>query len=152
MDELLLKPIHRQNGLLMGLKSGTTDTAQAVTVKDGNIAVIVGALGQAHNRNIAAANITYASTTNSVTWVTGVTEVEITVPNTASVIGVLVVYGAPNDAVASAWLNDLGSASSDVAYDYVLPNSVKSRQLSGGITRIDVLPLGANTRVIIGAV
>ena len=108
--------------------------------------------GQSHNRNIAAANITYASASNSVTWTTAVTDIEITVPNTASVTGVLVVYGAPNDAVASAWLTDAGSATSDVAYDYVLPNSVKIRQLSAGVTRIDVLPLVANTRLVIGAV
>ena len=35
MDELLLRPIHRQNGLLMGLKSGTTDTAQALEISGG---------------------------------------------------------------------------------------------------------------------
>ena len=122
-------------------------------VSVGNAAkVMVGSAGQARNRNIADASITYASAKNTVTWVLGVTDFEITVPNTASLIGVLVVYGAPNDSVASAWLTDAGSATSDVSYDYVLPNSVKSRQLSGGVTRIDVLPLGANTRLVIGAV
>lgn len=118
----------------------------------GRFFVTQGSGGQAHNRNITAASTTYASATNSVTWSTAVTDFEIAVPAPAGLTGVLVVYGAYNDAQASAWLADLGSISSDVTYDLVLPNSVKSRQLSAGITRIDVLPLGANTRIVIGAV
>ena len=121
---------------------------------------MVGSSGQSHNRNINAASTTYSSATNSVTWTTPVTDIEVVVPNTASVTKVLVVYDAPSDAVASAWLSDIGSAGADVAYDWVLPNSRFSRQFAGvafgrtlpGIQRIDVLPFGANTAVGIGAV
>lgn len=132
--------------------SGSYVYGEAELNADDALAVATGSLGQARNRNIAAAATAYASATNSVTWTTAITDIEITVPNTASLTGVLVVYGAPNDAVASAWLTDAGSATSDIAYDYVLPNSKMTRQFSGGVTRIDVLPLGAITRVVIGAV
>lgn len=123
--------------------------------------VMVGSAGQAHNRNINAASSTYAAATNSSTWVTGVTDISITplVTTTQGAVqngqACLVVYDAPNDATAAAWLADTGSASADVAYDLVYAGTTLTRQFTDGITRIDVLPIGTgNTvmRVTIGAV
>lgn len=117
--------------------------------------------GPSHNRNIAAANTTYASATNSVQWLTGpVSDIEIVVPATASLTKVLVVYDAPSDAIAALQLADPGTPTTDVAYDRILPGTRLFRTFSGtvpgrtapGIMRIDVLPFGANTEIGVGAV
>lgn len=132
-----------------------TDSTKRNSIKvasTGAALVATGAVGQAHNRNINAASSTYASATNTITWVSAVTDVSVQVPATASLSYVLVVYDAPNDAVASAWLADTGGAAVDVAYDLVQAGQTLNRQFSSGISRLDVLPVGAVTRVVVGAV
>lgn len=119
---------------------------------DGAACVTTGSAGQAHNRNLAAVATTNVPATNSAIWTSGVTDLEIVVPATASLTGVLVVYDAPSDAVAAAWLSDTGGASSDVAYDRLLPGTTTTKQFTAGITRIDFLAIGAATIVTIGAV
>ena len=71
MDELLSRPIQLNSGLLMGLKAGTTNTAQAIEVIAGSAKVQVGPASQARNRNLAAVAKTYAAATNSATWAAG---------------------------------------------------------------------------------
>lgn len=112
------------------------------------------AQGIYQGRNLAAANTTYASASNSVTWTPGfgVTEVTISAPTTASLTGILVVFDAPNDAVAAAWLADAGSATTDIQYVLVEPGFPRTFQFISQITRLDVLPLGANCRVVVEAV
>ncbi len=63
----------------------------------------------------------------------------------------LVVFGAPSDAVASAWLADAGSASSDVLYFPVYPGVKEKFIMSSAITRFDCLPLIDPMRVIVEA-
>lgn len=124
--------------------------------------VTVGSGGQTHNRNINAASSTWASATNTATWLSpGVTDISITplVTTTQGAVqngqACLVVYDAPNDAVAAAWLADAGSSSTDVVYDLVMAGATLNRQFSSGISRIDVLPIGTGNsvmRVLVGAV
>jgi len=124
--------------------------------------VLQGFVGQARNRNINAASSTWASATNTATWTAGlgVTEVTITpeVTTTQSALqnsqACLVAFDAPNDAVASSWLADTGSASTDVNYYMVYNGSPQTFIFTSAITRVDVVPIGTgNTvmRVLVGA-
>lgn len=117
------------------------------------LAVGSGVTSQARNRNIAAAATSWANATNTVTWTSGIYEVTVTVnlAAAASVTGALIVFDAPNDATASAWLSDAGSQSSDVQYAVVLNAQRQTFLLSAPITRLDVLALGAACRILVEA-
>lgn len=123
-------------------------------------------VSRSQNRNLNAANATYASATNSATWTSpGVNEVSITPIVTLTQGGLqnaqacLVVYDAPNDAVAAAWLADIGSVNADVEYDIVFVGQTLTRTFNSPtgpapIKRVDVLPIGTGVttmRVLIGA-
>lgn len=123
-------------------------------------------LSQANNRNINAASSTYLEATNYATWDgPGVNEISITplITTTQGAVqngqACLVVYNAPNAAVAAAWFADIGSANSPIAYDLVIAGQTLIKQFynktgPSPIRRVDVLPIGTgNTvmRVVIGA-
>ena len=249
MDELLSRPIQLSSGLLMGLKSGSIDTAQAIEVISGSAKVVAGPVSQAHNRSLAAVAKTYAVATNSATWVagalisyleisallpTGAEETEVintattripftgqgklskvilnsmaatatlTIYDAATAIGtpfsiitaaaaeqaklvafdsflktgltivttgvvnITVVYkqggpigyaviNAPNDAVASLWLAEVGNASTDVQYFPIFrdrPCEIPvelGNDKSGAITRVDIATTIDGLRYFIGA-
>lgn len=113
-----------------------------------------GPSGTQHNRNMNAATAVYAESTNSVNW-----PVDVLVTRIITVsFPCVVVYGAPNAGAASTWLSDTGTASTDVAYDYVPANTIFIPELSvnpstgAGFRRTDALPIGGASRIIISAV
>lgn len=122
--------------------------------------VTTGSSGQGHNKNMVGVSTAYAAVTNGITWPNPVTDFEIVVPNTATLKWVLVVYDMPNAATAAGLLADIGSGGTDVAYDWILPNSRFFRRYTGvgfgrklpGVLRLDFLPIGANTDIGVGAV
>lgn len=63
----------------------------------------------------------------------------------------LIVLGAPNEATASGWLADTGSASADVQYYPVYRDKPLEIQTSTAITRLDVLPYVNSLRLWVGA-
>lgn len=117
-----------------------------------------GSVGQTHNRNIAAANTTYNTSTNTATWTDaeGVTDLVIhCVAATAAAIqndeACLIVFNAPDATVAAAWLGAAGGAATDVEYGVAWVGVPYERSFTDPVTRIDVLPLNVNMRVIVEA-
>jgi hypothetical protein len=144
------------------LADGLSKRSEEIVSIKQYLGVTTGWGGQSHNRNINAASSTFAVATNTATWATPVHEVAIT-PIVTTTQGTavfngqacLVIYDAPSDAVAIAWMADIGNATSDIAYDIVFAGTTLNRLFTSGISRIDVLPIGTgNTvmRVLVAAV
>jgi hypothetical protein len=108
--------------------------------------------GQAQIRNIPAATAIYAAATNFITFTTAAKQFDFTVPATGSLTRVLVVYGPTDTTEAAAWLADAGTLSTDVQYDWLLPGQKFTRKLTAGVTKIAVLPVGADTALHVVAV
>lgn len=111
-------------------------------------------MGQSHNRYLSAAALTWAAATNSCTWPSpGISEITITVPTTASLTSVIVIFDAPNDATEAAWAAAaiVTSTNSDLNYAVVLPNTSRTFIFSNPITRIDFQPQGAACPVFVEA-
>lgn len=114
-----------------------------------------GKKGPLHGRYLSACATTDVPATNTVTFKTGVTEVTITVPTTASLTSVMAVFDAPNDAVAAAWLTDAVTMSTSTSLQAVriLPNTTQTYQLDDpGVKRIDFRAVGAACPVFVEAV
>lgn len=167
MDELLLRPIHRR-GLLMGLKSGTSDTAQAIEVDYGMIKVSTGPTAPTHNRNMPSVNSTWASATNTATWAASLNISSLlvtmyqppaaagaTIPVAGQTVGFLVI-NAPTDLEASTRLSEVGTLASDVRWKPIIfgvpceVSVVLGSDNSGAIIRLDILPI-ATSRFMVEA-
>jgi hypothetical protein len=137
----------------------TRDPISGQLVTDGAARVTTEKTGIAHNRNINAAQTTYAEATNTATWTDaeGVTELRIQArsPTGGAVQAdemFLVVINAPDETTADAWLNDAGGAAQDVIYEAGnLSEPIIIRRTSS-IRRVDFLPISSAMRFVIGAV
>lgn len=113
-----------------------------------------GKKGPMHNRYLSACATTDVVATNTVTFLSGVTEVTISVPTTASLTSVLAAFDAPSDIVASTWLTDsvTTSTATDLQTVRILPNTQVVFQFDEpGITRIDFRAIGAACPVFVEA-
>ena len=133
-----------------------------VVDSDGHAHVAVGPVSASHNRNIAAANFTYARATNSASWVAGthISAIKINpviasgaTPLAGDILGYAVI-NAPNEAVAAAWLADAGSASTDVQYKPIIMgepcefNTMLGNDYSGEIVWVDILPIATGRFIV----
>lgn len=124
--------------------------------------VTVGPSSVSRNRNINAANSTYARSTNSATWAAGthVSYIRITpviasgaTPLAGDILGYAVI-NAPSEATANSWLADTGSASADVQYKPIVMGTpcefttVLGEDFTGEITIVDILPITTGRFVV----
>ena len=113
--------------------------------------------GTVQNRNINAAATTYATSTNTATWTTGVTQMVFTAKSaTAAALQndefCLIAFDAPTEGVASSWLSDTGGAAVSVQYHMLAVGEPREFYFTDPVTRVDVLPLNDTMSVVIEAV
>lgn len=108
--------------------------------------------GQAHDRLQTG----IVATRQSVTWPSEVTEITVSVYREAatdefSVLGV--VFGAPSDAVADAWLAQTESSNTDYQVAYIRAGETRTFPLTDGITRLDMMRMigGTSLTVVVEA-
>jgi len=123
--------------------------------------VQIGKTGPAHNRNIAAAATTHPGldTTNHAEWSAALDIRELTIGavlNTPAALdsgdAYIVVINAPDALTAKTFLEDAGSATQDIQYEFGYIGELKTISRTSAIKRIDVLPLNGVSRFFIGAV
>ncbi len=118
-----------------------------------------GPAGIAHNREIAAPALAYASATNSTQWAAGAqpTKLQVmalpatTVTYAAGTLLGYAVINSPNDAYAAAALAQAGSEFTDVPWWPILMNVTTEIPSDFPITRLDVLPTIAGIPIFAGA-
>lgn len=101
-------------------------------------------------RTISAVATTYDATTpdkNKQTDATGIVELTLTVPLTASLTSVRVAFDASSNAVAKAWLDDTTVDADGIQYRTIVPGTTRTFHFSSPITRWDMLAIGAATIV-----
>lgn len=124
-----------------------------VKTSGGHPVVEAFAMGLSRNRYLSACAVTDVPATNTVTFSTGVTEVTVLVPTTASLTSVIAAFDAPSDAVAAAWLTAAVTTTTDadLQVSRILPNSSRTFRFSDPITRIDFRAVGAACPVFVEA-
>lgn len=94
---------------------------------------------------------TYTAATPGVNHQTDIGAVEITiaVPPTAGCTGVLVVFGAPDNATAKLWLDDATTDSDSLQVRFIPADSFRTFHFSPAVTVFDMKAIGAATPVYI---
>ena len=146
-------------GTNLDVATHSVDSTSGLPVADKSVGgaklVAVGPVTQSHNRNIAAANATYARATNSASWVAGthislITIVPVIVsgatPVPGDILGYAIISG-PNEAFCAAAFADTGGISVDVQYKPIVMGTpceiatLLGSDFSGEITQVDILPI-----------
>ena len=143
-------------GVVQQVNINTAGTASTLTLYDGLTAggTVMAVINTASLRNLQfvgefATGLFYVAST--------VTPADLTITYTDNHPIGWAVINAPSDAIASSWLADTGSASSDVQYFPIFRdrpceiNTYLGGDNSGAITRVDIATKLANMRYWIGA-
>lgn len=94
--------------------------------------------------------ITYDATTpgvNTQTDTTGIVELTLCCPLTASCTGLLVCFSASSNAVAKSWLDDATTDTVGLQYRFIPQGTTRTFHFSSPVTRWDMKALGAATPV-----
>ncbi|HFD81059.1 MAG TPA: hypothetical protein ENK05_11825 [Gammaproteobacteria bacterium] len=103
------------------------------------------------NRNIASAQTAHPGddSTNTATWTQAENVTEVTIDGGAN--GTLVLFDALDGPDAKALLEETGGINLDVQYDFVPAGKTRTYTGTSWFSRVDVVPLTAAERKIIGA-